>query len=82
MNAFENNNSLEHVEITILPIVVLSGKAVLKSKKTSVLGIIAMSCTRRLLVFVSISSDDSRKFGVPFPNLQQGDRYYQNEKEQ
>lgn len=69
LNEKKDNNALQHVKIFVLPVVVLSGKAVLESQEPPAVGIITVSCARGLLVFVSVTPRYSRELGVPLPNL-------------
>ena len=65
----EDTNALKHVKLFVLPIVILSGKAVLESQEPPVLGIITVRGARGLLVFVSVASRYRREVGVPLSNL-------------
>lgn len=64
------DDSLEHVELFIFPVVILAREAVLESEESTGLGIVTVSCTRRLFIFVSVTSHDGRKLRISFPNLQ------------
>lgn len=64
------DDSLEHVKLFVFPIIVLAGEAVLEREVSPSLGIVTVSCTRRLFIFISVTSHDGRELGVSFPNLQ------------
>jgi hypothetical protein len=64
------DDSLEHVKLFIFPVVILAREAVLESEEYAGLGIVTVSCTRGLFIFVSVTSHDGRKLRISFPNLQ------------